>query len=54
MFIVKQLSSTEIAERLFISKRTVDTHRKNIIAKLNLKNTAGIVKYAIEHGILNV
>lgn len=54
MLIVKELSSLQIAEKLFISKRTVDTHRKNIIAKLNLKNTAGIVKYAIEHGILNV
>lgn len=53
MFIVKELSSVQIAEKLFISKRTVDTHRKNIIAKLKLKNTAGIVKYAIEHGILN-
>jgi DNA-binding NarL/FixJ family response regulator len=49
MFIVKELSSVQIAEKLFISKRTVDTHRKNIIAKLKLKNTAGIVKYAIEH-----
>jgi len=54
MLIVKELSSVQIAEKLFISKRTVDTHRKNIIAKLKLKNTAGIVKYAIEHGILNV
>lgn len=51
--IVKQFSSAQIAEKLFIGKRTVDTHRKNIIAKLNLKNTAGIVKYAYEHGILN-
>lgn len=53
MFIVKELNSAEIAEKLHIGKRTVETHRKNIIAKLNLKNTAGIVKYAIEHGILN-
>lgn len=53
MFIVKEMSSAEIAKKLHIGKRTVDTHRKNIIAKLNLKNTAGIVKYAIEHGVLN-
>lgn len=53
ILIVKEFSSTQIAEKLFIGKRTVDTHRKNIIAKLNLKNTAGIVKYAIEHGVLN-
>lgn len=54
MLVVKQLNSAQIAEHLFISKRTVDTHRKNIISKLKLKNTAGIVKYAIEHGILNI
>lgn len=54
MLIVKELSSTEIARLLHIGKRTVDTHRKNIITKLNLKNTAGIVKYAIEHGVLNI
>lgn len=53
MLIVKELSSTEIAKKLNIGKRTIDTHRKNIITKLNLKNTAGIVKYAIEHGVLN-
>jgi DNA-binding NarL/FixJ family response regulator len=50
-FIVKELNSSEIAEKLFISKRTVDGHRKNIINKLNLKNTAGLVKYAIQNGI---
>lgn len=50
--IVKEFSSHEIAEKLFISKRTVDGHRKSIIAKLNLKNTAGIVKYAIQNGII--
>jgi DNA-binding NarL/FixJ family response regulator len=53
MFIVKELKSTEIAEKLFISKRTVDGHRKNILTKLNLKNTAGLVKYAIQNGIIN-
>jgi DNA-binding NarL/FixJ family response regulator len=50
-FIVKEFNSSEIAEKLFISKRTVDGHRKNIINKLNLKNTAGLVKYAIQNGI---
>lgn len=53
MFIVKEFSSVQIAEKLFISKRTVDSHRKNIITKLKLKNTAGIVKYAIQNSILN-
>lgn len=52
MYIVKELNSSEIAEKLFISKRTVDGHRKNIIAKLNVKNTAGLVKYVIQNGII--
>lgn len=53
LLIVKELSSAQIAEKLFISKRTVDSHRKNIISKLNLKNTAGLVKYALQHNLLN-
>tara|TARA_B110000003_G_C16512867_1_gene481922 strand:+ start:215 stop:820 length:606 start_codon:yes stop_codon:yes gene_type:complete len=40
--ILKQKSSIEIAEELFISKRTVETHRNNIISKLNVKNSVGI------------
>jgi len=36
-----------VAEKLFISTHTVNTHRKNIMAKLGVKNTAGIVMYAI-------
>ena len=42
----------EIAEKLFISIRTVDTHRRNILEKLQLKNTAGLVKYAIEKAFI--
>jgi DNA-binding NarL/FixJ family response regulator len=53
IYIAREFSSTEIANKLFLSKRTVDGHRKNIITKLDLKNTAGIVKYAIQHDILN-
>ncbi len=50
-YIAKELNSAEIADELFISKRTVEGHRKNIIAKLKLKNSAGIVKYAIQNGL---
>jgi DNA-binding NarL/FixJ family response regulator len=50
-YIVNELSSFEIGEKLFISRRTVDGHRKKIIAKLNLKNTAGIVKFAIQNDL---
>lgn len=49
--IARELSNGEIAEKLFISIRTVDTHRRNLLEKLNVKNTAGLVKYAMENGI---
>jgi DNA-binding NarL/FixJ family response regulator len=45
-------TNEEIANFLFISKRTVDTHRQNLMKKLNVKNTAGLVKYAYEMNIL--
>ena len=45
-------TSQEIAAKLFLSTMTVDTHRKNMIAKLQLKNTATLVKYAFEHHLL--
>jgi DNA-binding NarL/FixJ family response regulator len=43
-------SSKEIGELLFISVRTVERHRANIMEKLNLKKTADLVKYAIQKG----
>ena len=49
--IVDEYSNPEIAEMLFISVRTVDTHRRNLLDKLGAKNTAGLVKYAIQHGL---
>ncbi len=45
-------SNPEIAEKLFISIRTVDTHRRNLLEKLGAKNTAGLVKYAIRKGLV--
>ena len=50
--IVEENSNPEIAEQLFISIRTVDTHRRNLLEKLGVKNTAGLVKYAIQKGLL--
>ncbi|WET49024.1 response regulator transcription factor [Chryseobacterium indologenes] len=47
------LSSKDISEKLFISINTVETHRKKILLKLNVKNTAGVVKYAIENHIVD-
>lgn len=51
--ITEEMSNPEIAKLLFISIRTVDTHRRNLLDKLAVKNTAGLVKYAIKHGIVN-
>jgi len=52
--ICKGLSNKEIADKLFISKRTVDKHRENILLKTNSKNTAHLVMYAIKHGIVDI
>jgi len=46
------MTNHEIANRLFLSIVTVDTHRKNMLAKLQLKNTASLVKYAADHKLL--
>ena len=43
----------KIAELLFLSSHTVTTHRKNIMQKLGIKNTAGIVMYAVKSGIVS-
>ena len=51
-YIGSGMTNHEIAERLFLSTSTVDTHRKNILAKLQLKNTAALVRYAAENNLL--
>ena len=51
--ILDQKSNSEIGETLSISKRTVETHRKNIMLKLGVKNSIGIAVKAIEMGIVN-
>ena len=52
--ICKGLSNQEIADFLYISKRTVDKHRENILLKTQSKNTAGLVIYAIKNEIFEV
>lgn len=47
------LSSKDIGEKLFISINTVETHRKRILMKLNVKNSVGVVKYALENNIIS-
>ncbi|MBX7204005.1 MAG: response regulator transcription factor [Bacteroidia bacterium] len=49
--IAQELTSHEIADKLFISFHTVETHRKNLISKLQVKNIAGLVKYAVQNGL---
>jgi len=49
--IAGELSNQEIADRLFISLRTVETHRYNLLQKLDAKNTAGLLRIAREMGI---
>jgi len=51
-FIAQGLSNTEISKKLFISSRTVDNHRTNIMKKLDVHNIAGIIRYAIQNNII--
>lgn len=51
--IVDEFTAKEIAEKLCISVHTVESHRKNILSKLNVKNVAGLVKFAIENNYVN-
>jgi DNA-binding NarL/FixJ family response regulator len=51
--IAEGLSSQEIADKLFISLRTVETHRLNLNQKLDVKNTAGLVKEALKRGLID-
>lgn len=50
--IAESHTSQKIGEKLFISQRTVETHRSNIMQKLGIKNSAGLVRFAIENGLL--
>ncbi len=48
------MSNRQIAEKLFISVRTVETHKNNIMKKINLKNTVDLVKFAIKNNIIQL
>jgi len=50
--ICKEKNTTEIAETLFLSPNTVETHRANLLLKVGVKNTAGLVKWAVENEIV--
>ncbi|WP_445665084.1 response regulator [Fodinibius sp. AD559] len=52
--IVDGLTSKQIAEKLYISPRTVDTHRANLMEKLEVNNIADLVRYAIQNNLVSV
>lgn len=52
-FIAEGKTSKEIADILFISSRTVDTHRTNLMQKLQVKNSAGLVRFALLNGLFH-
>ena len=50
--VAEDLTNAEIAERLFISRRTVTTHLDRIYARLDIHSRAALVRYALEAGLL--
>lgn len=50
--IANEYTNEEIAKKFELSKRTIDSHRQNILSKLQVKNTAGLIKYAIRLGLV--
>lgn len=50
--IAEEHTTQEIADKLFLSKHTIESYRKNLISKLNVKNLAGLTKYAIKLGLV--
>lgn len=50
--IAEGLTNPEIAAKLYLSPSTIDSHRKNLLAKLNVKNTASLVRFAIEKKLI--
>jgi DNA-binding NarL/FixJ family response regulator len=54
ILIAKEFSSEQIAEKLFISIKTVGNHRQNILAKCDCKSSVGLVKYAIKASLISI
>lgn len=54
LLLCKQYRTQEIAERLFLSERTVEGHRNNLLGKTNSKNVVGLIIYGLQHGIIEL
>ena len=52
--IANDLTNNEIADKLFISLRTVETHRRNLMQKLNVKTVVSLIRYAIKNDIIKI
>jgi len=52
--IAEELSNQQIADKLNISLRTVETHRRNIMQKLNVKNAVSLVRYAVQNELISL
>lgn len=50
--VCEELNSQEIADKLFISRHTAETHRRNLLSKTDCKNSVGLVRYAMDHGYI--
>jgi len=51
--IAREMNTNEIAEHLFVSRKTIEVHRSNLLLKLDVKNVAGLIRRAFELGLLN-
>jgi two-component system, NarL family, response regulator NreC len=52
VMVCNEMSSSEIAKKIFLSTGTIDTHRKNIMMKLGVTNSVGLVKYALKNRLI--
>jgi DNA-binding NarL/FixJ family response regulator len=52
--IAEEFTTQEIAQKLHLSFKTVEGHRRNLFSKLNVRNAAGLVRVALENNLLNV
>jgi DNA-binding CsgD family transcriptional regulator len=53
ILLAEEFTASEVGEKLSISHYTVEAHRKNMLSKFNVRTTVGLVKFAIERGLLD-